>query len=382
MREVANDRYRRGAPRILILTASVGEGHDLPARTLAAQLRAERPDAEIVTEDSLASMGRLVRFVSADAGKVVFFRFQWLWDLGFWFFAGNRATRRLTQAALTRAAGNGLLALIERIDPDAVVSTYPNTTEVLGRLRSAGRVSIPVCAVITDVAGMHYWASRGADIHLITHPESVDEVRIVAGDDARIVCVHGLTAPEFLLTANPADARGSLGLPAGGQIVLVSGGGWGVGDVAGAVDEALALESVSAVVCLCGHNTALLDSMKARFADDPRVRAEAFTSRMADWMAAADVLVHSTGGLTVLEALMRGIPAISYGWGRGHLRANNAAFRRFGLADVVATRSELGPAIARALARGRTRTSEFQNLPSAASVVLAEISRTRRQTER
>ena len=152
MRDAANDRHRHGTPRILILTASVGEGHDLPARTLAAQLRAERPDAEIVTEDSLASMGRLVRFVSADAGKVVFFRFQWLWDLGFWFFAGNRVTRRLTQAALTRVAGNGLLALIERIHPDAVVSTYPNTTEVLGSLRSAGRLAVPVCSQTSQSA--------------------------------------------------------------------------------------------------------------------------------------------------------------------------------------------------------------------------------------
>ena len=38
-----------------------------------------------------------------------------------------------------------------------------------------------------------------------------------------------------------------------------------------------------------------------------------------------DALVHSTGGLTVLEALMRGCPAISYGWGRGHVRLHNAA---------------------------------------------------------
>ena len=33
-------------PRVLILTASVGEGHDLAARTLAAQLREEHPDIE------------------------------------------------------------------------------------------------------------------------------------------------------------------------------------------------------------------------------------------------------------------------------------------------------------------------------------------------
>jgi UDP-N-acetylglucosamine:LPS N-acetylglucosamine transferase len=92
---------------------------------------------------------------------------------------------------------------------------------------------------------------------------------------------------------------------------------------------------------------------------------------MADWMTSADALVHATGGLTVLEALMRGCPAISYGWGRGHVRVHNAAFRRFGLADVVETRAELHAAIERSLERGRTQTSGLDGLPSAASFVLA-----------
>ena len=59
---------------------------------------------------------------------------------------------------------------------------------------------------------------------------------------------------------------------------------------------------------------------------------------MADWLAAADVLVHSTAGLTVIEAIMRGCAVISYGWGRGHIRANNRAYLSFGLADVATTR--------------------------------------------
>jgi UDP-N-acetylglucosamine:LPS N-acetylglucosamine transferase len=91
---------------------------------------------------------------------------------------------------------------------------------------------------------------------------------------------------------------------------------------------------------------------------------------MADWMAAADVLVHSTGGLTVLEALMLGLPPISYGWGRGHVRVNNAAFRQFGLAAVAGTREELAPALHDALARGRLSANGFHGLPSAASIVL------------
>ena len=181
----------RFVPRVLILTASVGEGHDLPARTLAAQLRDEQPDVEVVTADGLAPMGRLVTWISADAGRLVFFRFQWLWDVGFWFFAVCRPTRAFTQASLAKFGGAGLMRLIERVDPDVIVSTYPNTTEVLGRLRRARRIRVPVFSAITDLSALHYWANSGIDVHLVAYPQSVDEVRKIAGQAARVFAVQG-----------------------------------------------------------------------------------------------------------------------------------------------------------------------------------------------
>ena len=355
---------------VLILTASVGAGHDRPAQTLAAQLELEEPDVEVVTEDCLVAMGRAVTLVSEDAPRVGFYRFQWLWDIGFWLVAENRLTRELSQRLITRVGGPGLMRLIDRIDPDVVVSVYPNVTEVLGRLKRSGRLRRPVVAAITDLAAMHYWASRGIEVHLVTHPESIAEVRSIIGPDALVACVHGFTLPEFREQRSQDDARRSLGLPADGKVVLVSGGGWGVGDVAGATEQALLLPEVSAVVCLCGRNESLRATLEERFGGETRVRVEGFTDVMSEWMAAADVLVHSTGGLTVLEALMRGCPAISYGWGRGHLRVNNRAFVQFGLAEVVEHQSELRGAVERALRAGKSPATTFDNLPSAASFVL------------
>jgi UDP-N-acetylglucosamine:LPS N-acetylglucosamine transferase len=359
------------APRVLILTASVGEGHDLPARTLRDQILEECPEADVVTEDALLHMGRFVQWMSEDSAEIVFYRFQFMWDVGFWVFARNAVTRRGTQQLLTTIGAPGLLRLIDRVQPDVIVSVYPNVTEVLGRLRRRGSLSIPVVAGITDLAAMHYWAARGIDVHLITHPESDAEVREVAGADTVVHCVHGFTKPEFLVPRAQADARAALGLTADGGVVLVSGGGWGVGDVEGAVEESLTVDRVAQVVCLCGRNEALRLRVASRFAGDPRVRVEGFTEVMAEWMAAADVLVHSTGGLTVLESIMRGSRPISYGWGRGHIRLNNAGYRKFDLADVVETRAELHAAIESALVRERMPLNGFAELPSAASFVLA-----------
>lgn len=358
--------------RVLIVSASVGEGHDLPARLLAERIHVEDPGAEIVVEDGLRAMGGAFVLVNERAPGIVFHRLRWFWDAAFWVFVHARASRRVTRFVVHKFGAPGILRLVERVAPDVVVSVYPLTTEVLGALRRQGKLAIPAVAVITDLAAMHYWAAPGIDLHLVTHPESSQEVRDVAGRTAQVVVVKGLVRPEFESQRGRDEARVELGLPPEARIVLVSGGGWGVGDLTGAIDAALAVNDAS-VVCLAGRNESVRAKLDERYGDDGRVMVVGFTEQMGDWLAAADVLVHSTGGLTVLEAAIRGCPTISYGWGRGHLRVNNEAFTRHGLAEVVGRRDELRREIARALAGGRHSPLSIAELPSAAALVLALV---------
>jgi processive 1,2-diacylglycerol beta-glucosyltransferase len=359
--------------RVLIFTASVGEGHDLPARTLADQLREECPGIDVVTEDGLQHMGKTFVLINERAPGVVFFHFKWLWDATFWLCVALGPTRRLTQKLVRALGSRGVLQVINQVRPDVIVSVYPMTTEVLGGLRLKGKLDIPVVAGITDLAAMHYWAAPGVDLHLLTHPESEAEVRTVAGHETGVQAVHGLTRPEFARPCDQSEARAAVGLPAEGKVVLVSGGGWGVGDLEGAIDTALALDDVAVVACLCGRNEDLHTRLAERYANEERVRLVGFTEQMSEWLGAADALVHSTGGLTVLEAYIRGCPTISYGWGRGHIRANNAAFRRYGIAEVVAGRRELHQALRAALTSRPGPGLALGKLPSAASLVLALV---------
>ena len=360
-----------GSPSILIFSASIGEGHDLPARVLAEGIHREAPGTEIEIVDSLAVVGWLTRRLVMDSSR---FHSKWgsrLFDLSYRLITDVRPTRwfagHLTQWLAARSIRR---AVLER-DPDIVVSTYPGTTEVLGALRSKGKIGIPVVSAITDLAALRYWAHPGVDLHLITHPESAEEVREIApGTDVR--CVRGLTDERFYEPRTQADARRQLGLPADGPMVIVSGGGWAVGDLEGAAQEALGVPG-STVVCLCGRNEGLEAKLAEDFSAEPRVRVEGFTDRMPDWFAAADVLVHSTAGLTVLEAIMEGCGVVSYGWGRGHVRVNNAAFKRFGLAEVAGSREELGDALVRALAASGKPDDSFARLPTAASAVLGAV---------
>ncbi|MEA2441644.1 MAG: processive 1,2-diacylglycerol beta-glucosyltransferase [Thermoleophilaceae bacterium] len=364
-------------PRVLILTTDIGEGHDLPARQLAKALEEDAPGAESAIVDGLEEMGPLLRTILKDNSRAVFSAPPWLFDLQHWLAIRFRPTSALSQGLSVLLGGRGLLRLVRSFRPDVVVSTYPGCTLTLAPLRRRGYMKVPLVSAITDLAQLRYWAWPGVDLHLITHPESEEEVRAIAGP-TEVTCVRGLTSPGFTDPPDGAAGRRLFELPEDGPVAVVSGGGWGIGDLASAVEVAIETVPRLRVVVLCGRNEDVRAVMDTRFGFHPRVHVSGFTDHMNELFAAADVLIHSTAGLTVLEAYMRGCRVISYGWGIAHIKANNHAFERHGIARVAKTRAELAAALQDALAHPRSDLSQtFAALPSAASEVLAAVERVR-----
>jgi len=366
------------SPRVLVLTADIGEGHDLPARMIKAELEQEIPGAEVEIADGLKAMGRILTAVVRGGSKVTFRWMPWLFDLQYWLITKFAPTRSLAHHLNYALGAHGLLRLIEKHDPDVVISTYPGVTAVLGMLRENRRLLIPAQSAITDLAGLRYWAHPGVDMHYVTHPESIEEVERLAGPGS-VEWTRPPISPEFLMPRTRGDARGELGVPAHARLVLVSGGGWGIGDLEGAIEVALSGDDTT-VVCITGRNEVAREKLEQRFGDSERVRILGFTEQMSDWMAAADAMVHSTAGLTVLEAHIRGCPVVSFGFSAGHLRANNAAFERFGLAEVARTEHELEGVLRHLSRERRPPDSSFASLPSIASRALTVRPRVRPQT--
>src|SRR5258708_10297181 len=168
---------------------------------------------------------------------------------------------------------------IKSHNPDGGVSTYPGVTAVLGELRRRGRLKVPCYSSITDLAGLHFWAHPGIDLHFITHPESAEEVEAIAGPGS-VRWAKPPTSSSFLAARSMADARRALGLPANGQVIAVSGGGWGVGDLLGATRAALKVPD-AIVLCLCARNDPPRAPVAQGFADDTRPRRMASTDRIA-----------------------------------------------------------------------------------------------------
>jgi UDP-glucose 4-epimerase len=354
--------------KILIISADIGEGHDLPARAVMREFHDEDPDAQISIVNGLPAMGPILTKVLRENSEFMFAFVPWLFDFQYRLFMKFGPTRWVTRRLLTAFGRRGLMRLIRSHNPDLIVSTYPGVTAVLGELRRKGRLKVPCYSSITDLAGLHYWAHPGIDMHFITHPESAAEVEKIAGEGS-VRWAKPPTSPAFLAARSREEARKALGLPNDGRVIAVSGGGWGVGDLVGATRAALAVPD-ALVLTLCGRNDRTRARVAGIFGAEPRLRLMGFTDRMGDVLAASDALVHSSAGLTVLEALIRGCPVISYGFGYGHVRESNAALVKFGLAQVARNEKELGPALDTALESRPEPDSSFARRPSTASLIL------------
>jgi UDP-N-acetylglucosamine:LPS N-acetylglucosamine transferase len=333
-------RRAPGPRRVLILSADVGEGHAAAARALAEQLKDAPEQAEVTIIDGLAAMGPFVRPIVEDGYRVQLRFVPRTYTAVYWLLKHVAPVRMFARRLLCAFGSRPLARSIAEHDPDVIVSTYPAVTVALARLRRTGVVSAPTVATITDLTGLFFWAQAGIDMHLVMYGESVSPVERIAGPGS-VRLVRPLISAEFLEPRSPLGARRTLGLPEEGRIVVVSGGGWGVGDIAGAVREFIKVPEVSTIACLAGRNDQLASRLRSSFAGEARVRVYGFTDRMPELLAAADVLVHSTGGVTCLEARAAGTPVVSYGLPVGHARLNTRAMAALQLLRLANDTDEL-----------------------------------------
>lgn len=350
-----------------MLYCEEGEGHTTAALSLARSLAA--CGLEVVTHDALKrGLGRLVPLFTRDVYRVQVRWLRWSYGLEYLLFTRFAPTRAIGRLGLAFFGSRPLRRLIADHRPDLIVSTHPAVTNVLGFLRLRGRLAVPTVATITDFGVHELWAHRGIDLHLVMHERSQSAIERVAGPGSARV-VEPIVAPEFLSPLPQRDARRLLGLPDSGAIAVVSGGGWGVGSVEATTEAALAVADLF-VVCLSGRNEPLRRRLEQRFADDERVRVMPFTDQMPALLAAADVLVDATVGVTCLEALAAGCRVVVFGAPPGHSRDNAQEMAALGLAEAPKTNAELSELLA-AIAAERGRAGRC--LPAGGSVADAII---------
>jgi processive 1,2-diacylglycerol beta-glucosyltransferase len=357
--------------RALVVSADVGESHAVMARALVRELE-QRPEVEEVTLlDGFEVLGAPLSRVLTGGYRFHLGRVPWSYDLAYRLFTGVRSAKRLGEIALHALGGRALADAIEPHRPDVVISMHPVFNPVLAGLRTSGRLTCPAAAVVGPLGGHDFWALPGLDLHLVLYEEAIPSVERLAGPGSARA-VRPLIAPEFFEPLGRAQARATLGMDPQRTVVVISGGGWGVGDVDGAVAATLTLPATD-VIAVAGRNHVLRQTLQSRHGYDQRVSVLGYTTRMRELLSAADAFVTTTAGSSIQEARACGAPTVCYGFLIGHIRDNVNALAQHGLAQVATNRSELTRELTRALRAGRHPIPSLDRLPTAAELTAAMV---------
>jgi UDP-N-acetylglucosamine:LPS N-acetylglucosamine transferase len=347
-------------PRVLVISGSVGAGHDGAAAELVARLRGL--GITVNQRDYLDALPRRYGFLlrKGYSGTVNYLPYAFDWV--FRNLEGTSWVRRLAD----RLCGLAKRKVLDWSNhAEVVVSTYPLASQTLGQLKMAGQMDATLVTFLTDPSVHHTWVHPAVDMHL-----TVTEATAVMGQrcyGTTMLPVGGLVPARFAATvplARRNALRAELGLSPDGAVVLVVAGSLGLGDVPRTV-RAIQSGGSSEVLVLCGRN----ERLRRRLERYSGVVALGWRDDVAELMAAADLLVHNAGGLSVTEALTAGLPVVTFRPISGHGQANAAVLEQAGLAPWPRDETQLTAEISRCLARERRDASSVHRIPDAARVV-------------
>jgi processive 1,2-diacylglycerol beta-glucosyltransferase len=130
------------------------------------------------------------------------------------------------------------------------------------------------------------------------------------------VTVSGIPIdPVFAEVKDKTEMRKKLGLDAALTTILTSAGGFGVGPMEMLIQSLMKMHNKVQVVAVCGKNDKLknrLEKLSGQLdANSPvRIVPVGYTTKMDEYMSAADLLLGKPGGLTTSEALAKNLPIV------------------------------------------------------------------------
>ncbi len=297
--------------KVLILSAAVGAGHLRAAEALEKSFK-QLNAAEVVKNiDVLNYTNPLFRRLY---GKAYLDMVNTMPEVLGWMYDSfdkpwENERRRL---ALDRLNTQPLINLLKTEKPDLAVCTHFLPSEIISWLKAKGKVDFPMGVVVTDFDAHAMWLCHNYEQYFVALNETKVHLSKI-GIPADKITVSGIPIdPLFAEKKDKQAMREKFGLKKDKLTILVSAGGFGVGNIEHLLEALSDLQTPSQIVAVCGRNEELrakLEVLSREKFNNERVTFKpiGFTREMDEYMSAADLIVGKPGGLTTSEAMAKGL---------------------------------------------------------------------------
>jgi processive 1,2-diacylglycerol beta-glucosyltransferase len=305
-------------PQVLLFTIDAGGGHRSAARALAAAVEEKAPPWSLRVESfqqvllELDLLKRLTGVSLEDAYNLILRRH---WNvLMVPLLRVMHGLIRLRRPALVRTLAGWLR---KQPRPAAVVSVMPNFNGVMRDAIREACPGVPLIVVLTDLADFppRFWIEPGLDRVVVGTDEARGQALALGVEAERVSRVSGMILnPSFYRRGGPEarnEVRREMGLGEDEFTVTLLFGGKGSPEMLPLAEGLLDADPHWSVIALCGDNPGLVERLaplEARYGG--RLRRLGFTDRVAELMAASDVLATKPGPGSLAEAFHQQVPVV------------------------------------------------------------------------
>lgn len=301
--------------RILVLSASTGNGHISAAKAIEAVCRQQGHHTKMV--DALKYAPKPFQMWYGGGYELVVRRAPASW--GMLYKVSDEPN--LPYKVQTKM-DYGFLAKLKRLlaeeRPDWVVCTHSLPQPRLAELRK--EFGFKMAIVVTDLYPHLMWLRGEPDWYFVPSEWSRDILEQRQPGSANITTVTGIPVhPVFSKTFSEDEIARATGRQPGKPIITLTSGGIGGGPFGEALRALLKLDRPVHIEVICGRNEARRRDIERRVTKLPynspvsvKVRGHISQEEMALRMHASEFLISKPGGLTTSECLAVGCPMLVY----------------------------------------------------------------------
>jgi processive 1,2-diacylglycerol beta-glucosyltransferase len=209
---------------------------------------------------------------------------------------------------INKIAFKKLNSLIKKIKPDCFVATQAFPSGVIADYKLHTDSNIPLVSVVTDYHPHRFWVHSCVDRYIV-NCEEAKEVLVAEGIAKEKIKTLGIPISVKFLSSYPKEEiSAEFGFSKDLNSVLIMGGGLGIGPMKLIAQELDSLDYNFQIIVVCGKNKALYEwfnQNKSKFKKP--IFIFGYTEYIHKMMDFSDLIITKGGGITISEALAKGL---------------------------------------------------------------------------
>ena len=295
---------------ILVVTASMGSGHNKAANAVAEAIKRKYPVNKINVIDFMSTETAYFNSLVKDIYLKMLDHTPSVYEF-FYKFTSDSTKGSTIQSVFAHAMKKDMRELIKKYEADMVICTHPFPCAAASYLKQTGEINIPLITVITDFCVHQFWLYKNIDIYFTANDLLKKEMVNQGLLEERIFVTGIPVGYNFRVDYNRDDLLAKFKLEKDKPVALIMGGGLGLGGVKNALCQLERLKKDIQILVITGANVALWSEMN-EYAQHSKhkIFVWGYSHNIQEFMSVATFLISKPGALTISEALTRELPMI------------------------------------------------------------------------